>query len=146
MRRRYNKTCKESNWCRERLERDSLGTFKFRQLHRNNQREKTSKDVSHSHNQPGNLTAVRSPGIGWEGPEHHLQPLSFNVASPCPPGQGKGTKLLPQTLLLAPTPSHGGLSPPAQRLNSFHSCYRGRTLGKDSVFLRIIKLAGSYFN
>lgn len=43
-----------SNCCKERLERDSLGTSKFRQPHKNNQREKTAKEVGHSNTQPGN--------------------------------------------------------------------------------------------
>lgn len=51
---RGHRTFWERNCCKGRLERDILGISRFRQLHRNNQREKTTKAVEHSNKQPGN--------------------------------------------------------------------------------------------
>lgn len=45
---------RERNCCKGRLDTDILGICRFRQLQKNNQREKTSKAVDHSNKQPGN--------------------------------------------------------------------------------------------
>lgn len=51
---RGHRTYREGNCCKGGLERHILGISRFRQLHRNNQREKTSKAVDHSNEQPSN--------------------------------------------------------------------------------------------
>lgn len=128
------RTYQERNCHRGRLERNNLGISRFIQLHRNNQREKTSKAVDHSNNLVINSSPQAKSG-GWKGPTTSKGWAVSSAASPVPPGQGKGRKLhCPSPCSWQGTPALVGLLLRLPEAEFLHFCYWGRVLGKDPVF------------